>query len=410
MLLKKNKNIKTLRREDQFIFLNRLNGKWIKIPADVADIINYADEQNMEDSEVRKMLFDEEDRLFFDNLLVELKKMDFFLENNDFAIKVDNVSYAITEKCNLCCKHCMINAKSNRGSEYFDTNEIKENLTKIIDLNPRNIIITGGEPLLRTDFAEISRFCREHYTGTLTLMTNGTLIDENNASELASIFDSFDISIDGYDEYTCSMIRGEGVFQKVINAIKLLSENGAEKINTSMVLSATNANYIDEYILLNKKLGTRPMLRALSYEGRAKTNENELKKDFSNKQTIPKFINNNEQDVSKDKFKCCSCTAGYYQLVVEAKGDIFPCNLFIGEQYLMGNIKVIDKLEDLFQDTDYCMAPCVEKYDPSKYIKCKDCDVSYFCWSCLYSMVKLDDVEFEERCNYKKRILNKIWS
>lgn len=417
MLLKKNKNIKMLKRDNQNIFVNRLNGKWIKMPSDVADILQYADKMNLNDHEVESMLFDEEDRIFFKNMLEELGKMEFFYTDNEIPFKVDNVSYSITDRCNLICKHCMVSAKANCKSDFFDTSEIKENLLKIIELNPDNLIITGGEPMLRRDFIEISRFCREHFSGKLTLMTNGTLVNEFNVSELVSCYDSIDISIDGYNEATCSLIRGEGVFSKIINSIRLLSENGMKKINTSMVLSATNANYIDEYILLNKKLGTRPMLRALSFEGRAKSNEEILKKDFSDKLSYSKYPFESTDESTEngtrnksEEFRSCSCTAGYDQLVIEANGNIYPCNLFIGEQYVMGNIREIDKLKNVFSKTDCCMASCVEKYDPSKYSRCKDCDVSYFCWSCLYSMVNLDDSEFEERCEYKKNILDKVWS
>lgn len=413
MLLKKHKNIKMLKRYNQNIFVNRLNGKWIKMPSDVADILRYADERNMSASEVEGMLFDEEDRMFFKNLLEELAKMDFFYTNNDIPFGVDNVSYSITDRCNLKCKHCMVSAKGNCYSDFFNTNEIKQNLLKIIELNPDNLIITGGEPMLRKDFIEISRFCRERFGGKLTLMTNGTLINEFNVSELVSCYDSIDISIDGYDEATCSLIRGKGVFSKIINSIRILSENGMKKINTSMVLSATNVNYIDEYILLNKKLGTKPMLRALSFEGRAKSNEEVLKKDFSVKLSNSKHHYGSIKDSTHNKteeFRSCSCTAGYDQLVIEANGNIYPCNLFVDEEYIMGNIREIDKLKNVFSNTDCCLASCVEKYDPSKYSRCKDCDISYFCWSCLYSMVNLDDSEFEERCKYKKSILDKVWS
>lgn len=405
MVLKIHKNIKYLKRDSQVIFLNRLNGMWIKIFSDIADILTYADRKNLTYNEVRQMLYDEEDRCLFDDLIIELEKMNFF-KNDEYEINVDNVSYAITDRCNLNCKHCMVNAKSNTQYDYFDTVELKRNLAKIIELNPDNMIITGGEPMLRKDFFEISKFCRDNYSGVLTLMTNGILINEDNVSELVRYYDSFDISIDGYDEKTCSLIRGKGVFDQIVKSISLLSKNGIKKINTSMILSATNLNYIDEYIALNEKLGTRPMLRALSFEGRAKGNEVELKSDYSNK----KKINNNRKNEKVNEFRACSCTAGYDQLVIEANGNIYPCNLFIGKDYLIENITNVENLKNYIFDTDYCMATCLKKYDPSNYSKCTDCDVSYFCWSCLYSMVTLSEKEFIERCKYKKHILDKVWS
>ena len=48
------------------------------------------------------------------------------------------------------------------------------------------------------------------------------------------------------------------------------------KISISMVLSANNVRYTKQFMELNESLNTTPMLRALSYEGRAKENKDIL--------------------------------------------------------------------------------------------------------------------------------------
>ena len=52
-------------------------------------------------------------------------------------------------------------------------------------------------------------------------MTNGTLITPKNVKEIVSQIDSIDISLDGADEESCAVIRGKGVFEKVVSSIKL---------------------------------------------------------------------------------------------------------------------------------------------------------------------------------------------
>ena len=48
-------------------------------------------------------------------------------------------------------------------------------------------------------------------------MTNGTLITPKNVKEIVSQIDSIDISLDGADEESCAVIRGKGVFEKVVS-------------------------------------------------------------------------------------------------------------------------------------------------------------------------------------------------
>ena len=67
-------------------------------------------------------------------------------------------------------------------------------------------------------------FIRKNYSGEVTISTNGTLIDLNNVKIITECVDKVDISLDGYNGETVSGIRGEGVFEKVIENIKLLTK------------------------------------------------------------------------------------------------------------------------------------------------------------------------------------------
>lgn len=70
----------------------------------------------------------------------------------------------------------------------------------------------------------------------------------------------------------------------------------------------------------------------------------------------------------------------------------------------------IDDLRKLFYTNDgFFVCPCVQKFEPSEFEPCKNCNINYFCWSCVYPMYKIDEKEFKERCAYKKEILKNIW-
>ncbi len=81
---------------------------------------------------------------------------------------------------------------------------------------------TGGEPLMRKK--EILTLVEKHEKLTFGMFTNGTLIDEEFAAEMARLgnFNAY-ISIEGFREDT-DMRRGEGVYDKVIRAMDLLKK------------------------------------------------------------------------------------------------------------------------------------------------------------------------------------------
>lgn len=404
MNLKKSNEIKKLERLGKVIFLNRLSGKWVKIPKEIAEIFEYADEKNLDLEDLRAMMHDEEDSEYITDIANTLAEINYYRFQKPKERVIDNISYSITHRCNLKCIHCMVEAECGNGEDYFSTEEVMKNLDVIIGAKPNSITITGGEPLVRKDFWEISEYLKKNFNGKIDLMTNATLITEEVAIRLIRLYDSFDISIDGVNEETCALIRGKGVFDKTIKAINYLKNAGAKKISTSMVLTAENSKYTKEYFELNKKLGTKPMLRAMSLYGRAEKNQDVLTKD----QTI-KQRENFKEEKKTPSLKCCTCTAGYNQAVVEANGDIYPCNLFTDKKYILGNIKNIKDIRSLLGADGIFLSKAVEKFSPDKIDKCKECDLTWFCWSCLQRIERLSPIEFEERCISQKQLLKAVW-
>lgn len=109
-------------------------------------------------------------------------------------------------------------------------------------------------------------------------MTNALLLNENNVEEIVKNVDSVDISLDGYDEESYSKIRGKNVFNRVLDNIALLHEHGMYKISLSMVALGNDREDDRKFNELCKKLNVEPMIRRLSYTGRAKENEEYLRK------------------------------------------------------------------------------------------------------------------------------------
>ena len=86
--------------------------------------------------------------------------------------KLENVAVMLTNRCNLSCKHCCASQIMSEKDISFDI------VRKVVELNPHQICITGGEPLLYKNIEEVLKFIKKHYNGKLLLATNGLLVNK----------------------------------------------------------------------------------------------------------------------------------------------------------------------------------------------------------------------------------------
>nr|WP_297932700.1 radical SAM protein [uncultured Blautia sp.] len=401
-------NAKYLFRNDQVIILNRTNRQWVKVSRECYDVLMQCNGKYTI-KELLEMLADDEDREYINNVLMALDEMQ--LIGKSSIRKLHDVSFAISNRCNLKCKHCMVNADSCNENEYFTTEEIKQAFKKIIAAKPENITVTGGEPLVRTDFGEIITYLRENFDGMIGLMTNATLINRKNVDTIVSSVNNISISLDGANEETVSLIRGANVFKKVIESIELLHEKNFNNISVSMVVTADNDLYVEEFLELCKKYECKPMLRALSISGQAEKNKDLLTKRQLNIEKIDTHKIKKIEKPMEKSFYACSCDAGATTLTIESNGNIFPCNLFVETQYCLGNIKEVDDLQKLLQkNPKKFISDCLQEFEPDMIPECANCDISYFCWSCLHEVKELKDKGLlKQRCKYVKAELEDIW-
>ncbi|MEZ5070437.1 MAG: radical SAM protein [Bacteroidales bacterium] len=126
-----------------------------------------------------------------------------------------------TTACNLKCTGCWAcDYEKNVSLSYEKLDELVGEAEKLGILQ---IIFTGGEPLMRKE--DILRLAASHRRITFGMFTNGTLIDENYAREMARVgnLNAF-LSVEGFRDET-DMRRGEGVYDKVLQAMDLLKKH-----------------------------------------------------------------------------------------------------------------------------------------------------------------------------------------
>lgn len=311
------------------------------------------------------------------------------------------VSVEITNKCNLNCRHCCIDANSK--AEELNTEEIYRSIQKITKWRPDNVSISGGEPLVRRDIKEILLYLREVYDGKITLSTNGLLINEENIGILKKCVDCFEISLDGIDESSCCKIRGEGVFKKVVGAVQFLKENGCDEISLSMVVCDKNQELEEEFKKLNKKLGTYPIIRVLSFVGRGKKQRDELSLLSQGEVYIPdKFF-----DAKQPYVFWGNCLEKNGKRMIRANGDIYTCPLIIDEELKENNILRISDLSEVGNSKLYELKEKLLFQNP----KCRTCKVNPFCWNCIATIKEhTENDAMDDYCSKVKEFyFNIVW-
>jgi len=68
--------------------------------------------------------------------------------------------WELTRACDLHCRNCSIGATENRGPNELTTYEAYKTIDQIAGLTPRELIMTGGDPLERGDVDQIVNYAR----------------------------------------------------------------------------------------------------------------------------------------------------------------------------------------------------------------------------------------------------------
>ena len=149
-------------------------------------------------------------------------------------------SIAMTHRCNLRCVHCYL------GEERLTAPETGERdaafwcsiIDQIAAAGCLNLLITGGEPFLRRDFAEI--YTRAKKRGLLiTVFTNGTLLDETLLDLFADLPPRLvEITLYGATQTVYEKVTGiRGSFGRCLVGIEALRTRGIRVGLKTMILT-----------------------------------------------------------------------------------------------------------------------------------------------------------------------------
>jgi MoaA/NifB/PqqE/SkfB family radical SAM enzyme len=121
----------------------------------------------------------------------------------------------IHSRCNCRCVMCDIWKRET--SDQIRAQDLERHRTSLKTLGVRQVVLTGGEPLLHNDLAVLCNFFREQNIH-LTLLTTGLLLHKR-AEEVASLFDDVIVSLDGPQDIHDAIRRVSGAYNLIYKGI-----------------------------------------------------------------------------------------------------------------------------------------------------------------------------------------------
>ena len=176
--------------------------------------------------------------------------------------KIMSIQIDITNACNLRCKHCYHSHHSNKGAlrldGWFEILKQYDEMVSAFKMQPE-VIICGGEPTISPYLFPILKRAKELWGHPpITILTNGTKLNDVLLSALSEYNIRFQVSLDGPDSERHDAVRGEGNFSKALSGAKLAREYGFQ-VNVLGILSKKTSQWIPDFFEMVKQNGLNSM-------------------------------------------------------------------------------------------------------------------------------------------------------
>jgi GTP 3',8-cyclase len=145
---------------------------------------------------------------------------------------------SITDICNYRCQYCLPNGYEKNGDKHFLTAlEIENLVAGLAGLGLWKVRLTGGEPTVRKDFAEIAaRVSSVPGVRRVATTTNGYRLAKNARLWRDAGISAINVSVDSLNRQRFADITGHDHLHQVLDGIKAAQDAGFDKVKINTVL------------------------------------------------------------------------------------------------------------------------------------------------------------------------------
>jgi len=246
-------------------------------------------------------------------------------------------TFELTRRCNLRCVHCYTGPVAAHASSRAElgTSRTCSIIDQMAGAGCLFLVLTGGEPLLRRDFAEIYRHAKEKGI-IVTVFTNGTLVDGDTAALFKDLPPRHvEISIYGSTAETYERVTGiTDSFEKCLKGIELLLEHGVP-VKLKTVLMTLNRHEYSDMEKMARAYGVKFRMDAAIFP-RENGDRTPLDLRVSPEEAVEKELANEDRVCKWKKYlernkprtvpgRLYNCGAGTTNFHVDAHGVLHPC-------------------------------------------------------------------------------------
>lgn len=323
------------------------------------------------------------------------------------------VVWNMTNRCNLRCKHCYIEAEDRQYKDELSTEEAKALIQDLAAMKAPVLLFSGGEPLLRKDIFELGALAAASGLRPV-ISSNGTLIDDEVAQKIKKAgFQYVGISIDGAPATHDEFRNHQGAFTEAINGIKACLRNGVKTGIRFTVNKYNQADLPEIFDIIEREGIPRFCMYHLVYAGRGaemadmdtSSEEKRAILELVSSKTLElhrkgveveilttdnhadgifmlNYIQQNEPQRSGEIIKLLEmhggCSAGTKFANIDPRGNVHPCQFW--QDYSIGNIRE-RPFSQIWTSDDELMIKLREK-DKHVTGKCGTCDYKSLCSGC----------------------------
>ena len=262
-----------------------------------------------------------------------------------------NVTWEITLKCNLACRHCLSDAGRTMADE-LNTDQCRRLIRQLAAMKVFQVNIGGGEPFIRDDFLDLLDYA--HHNQVVTCVsTNGTLVDDALARRLARLKKLYlQVSLDGATAETNDAIRGNGTYRRILEAADTLARHGVH-FSLNAVLTRMNYPQLEDLREIAKGYGAELRVSRFRPSGRGKSSRSELAPSKDQLEDFADWLERHQLVRTGDSFFCLTsenrrrkgldmCGAAKMTCCIAPNGNVYPCAFLQEPEFLVGNAKTDD--------------------------------------------------------------------
>ncbi len=260
-----------------------------------------------------------------------------------------NVTWEITGRCNLECRHCLSADLRAQGKGELTFEECLAVVDELAAAEVFQVNFGGGEPFLRDDLLDVLEYAQGKGI-TTCVSTNGTLLTDRLIGELLRMDHLFlQVSLDGATAGTNDAIRGAGSFARIVAGIHRLSEHGLPDLSLNMVVTRLNAGEIADFVSLAGSYGAKARLSRFRPSGAACRTWEALRLSAAQLRSLSAYLGEHPEILTGDSFFALEpesrrelglnrCGAARMTMSIAPDGGVYPCAFLSDPAFLAGNV------------------------------------------------------------------------